>query len=116
MIKKTSLFVVSGFITVITLIIIGIFTASISHAAILSLTADKTSVKIGDTFEVDIKIDTENVGINAAQATLQFPSNILSVTGINRANSVFSFWLQEPDYSNEKGQVTFIGGSTSGFT
>ncbi len=84
-------------------------------AANLYLTTDKTSFVIGDTFDADIRISADS-GINAAQATLQFPKGIVNITGVDKSNSVFSFWLADPTYSNDTGKLTFIGGATSGFS
>jgi len=83
-------------------------------AATLYLSSDKEVVSIGDTFEAVIKTDSEGVGINAAQATLKFPKEILEVEKIDKTDSIFSFWLKEPTFSNQDGQIDFIGGSNFG--
>ncbi len=85
------------------------------QAATLNLVTGQNTVKIGDTVTVDVKIDSPDVAVNAVQATVQFPKDVLSVTSLDYSGSVFSFWLQKPTYSNENGVVTFIGGSTEGF-
>lgn len=85
-----------------------------SLAANLNLSTQKTQFVIGDTFSVDIKIDSQDAGINAAQATLQYPKDIVQVSGVDKAGSVFDFWLQDPSYDNGTGRVSFIGGSASG--
>ncbi len=86
------------------------------QAASYNLTADKETFVIGDTFNVDVKIESTDVGINAAQATVSFPKDIVQVTGLDKGSSAFDFWLQGPAYSNDNGQVTFIGGSQSGIS
>lgn len=83
------------------------------RAASFSLEASKETFIIGDTFSVDVIVSSEEVGVNAAQATIKFPNDILRVTHISKENSVFNFWLKEPDYNNVTGQVSFIGGSFS---
>jgi hypothetical protein len=83
-------------------------------AGTLSLVTDKTQFAIGDEFSVDVKIDSEGVGINAAQATLNFPVAVLQETSVDKINSVFTFWLQDPIADNSVGEIKFIGGSTSG--
>ncbi|MBU1628394.1 cohesin domain-containing protein, partial [bacterium] len=90
--------------------------SKISFAAIFNLTADKDLYKIGDQVEVNIKIDSEDTGINVAQVTLKYDPSLLEVKSLDRKDSVFSFWLSEPEYSNTDGTIDFIGGSTSGFT
>lgn len=85
-----------------------------SHAATLYFLSSKDAVTIGDTFDVSIKTDSEGVGINAVQATIQFPKDILTVTKTDKADSIFNFWLEEPSISNDNGKVAFVGGSTTG--
>lgn len=86
-----------------------------AQAATFFLSTKSENFTIGDKLEIDIKIDSEDVGFNAAQATIQFPKDILEVTELNRLSSVFNLWLQEPIFSNQDGNVNFMGGSTSGF-
>lgn len=83
-------------------------------AGTLNLLTDKTQFAIGDQFNVDIKIDSEDVGINAAQATLDFPVSVLQAVGIDKANSIVNFWLQDPVIDNANGKISFIGGSSGG--
>ncbi|MEK7646956.1 MAG: hypothetical protein AAB378_01105 [Patescibacteria group bacterium] len=85
-----------------------------ASAATFYMVSDKDSAVIGDTLKVSLKMDSEGAGINAAQAVLQFPKDILEATGISKDGSVFNFWLEEPSFSNDGGSVTFIGGSSSG--
>jgi hypothetical protein len=88
----------------------------ITHAATFSFVLDKQTFATGDEFVATVAIDSESVGINAAQGTVSFAPDVLSVTKIDRADSVFNFWIQEPTFSNTAGKITFLGGSTSGFT
>ena len=85
-----------------------------AHAASYNLVANKETFVVGDSFTVDLKINSADVGINAAQATLSFPKGTVQVTNVDKTNSVFNFWLQGPDYSNDAGTVSFIGGNQNG--
>jgi hypothetical protein len=96
------------------LLIFYFFAPQSVSAATLYLSSDKEVVSIGETFEIIIKIDSEDVGINAAQVTLQFSKDILEIEDLDKSDSVFNFWLEEPAFSNEDGRVTFIGGSNFG--
>lgn len=87
-----------------------------ASAASFNVVLDKNSGAIGDEFTADIRINSEGVGINAAQATLQFPTDTLQAVSIDKTSSVFNFWLEDPTFSNQTGKVTFVGGSTSGFS
>ena len=87
---------------------------AMAHAASYDLVANKETFVVGDSFTVDLKVNSADVGINAAQATLSFPKGTVQVTGVDKTNSVFNFWLQGPDYSNDAGTVSFIGGNQNG--
>jgi hypothetical protein len=85
-------------------------------AASFNLLLANDVAAVGDKVGADIRIDSEGVGINAAQATLQFPKDILQVDSVSKDASLFSFWLQDPTIDNNAGSVSFIGGSISGFS
>ena len=91
-----------------------IFTAGYAAAATLDISPSGDNFKIGDTFDVHIHINSPDATVNAAQATFQFTPDVLEVAGIDREGSIFSFWLQEPEFSNDAGTVSFAGGSPNG--
>lgn len=97
-------------------LIVGLFLvwANGAHAATLFLSSNTDVLRIGDTLETIIKVDTEGVGVNAVQGTLQYPRDILEATKVDKADSIFNFWLQEPAFANDTGKITFVGGSTVG--
>jgi hypothetical protein len=86
------------------------------EAATLFLSPQVGQYQIGQTFEVVLSVDGQSQGFNAAQATIQFPKDILQVKSLDfsSASSVFNFWLQQPSFSNSNGQISLIGGSTTG--
>ena len=90
--------------------------AHAASAATMYVVVDKDAVKIGDQVTATVKIDSEDQGINAAQGTLQFSKDILEATGIDKSSSVFRFWLEEPAFTNDAGQVSFVGGTSTGVT
>ena len=69
---------------------------------------------LNKTFTVDIKIDSQGDGINAAQAKVIFPADKLEIKTVDKTGSVFGFWPEEPTFSNENGVVDFIGGTVNG--
>ncbi len=86
------------------------------NAATINLFSNKDSLSIGDEFSIDLKIDSESVGINAAQATLQYTKDLVSVVNVDKTDSVLNFWLVEPSVDKTLGTINFIGGSTSGLS
>jgi hypothetical protein len=89
---------------------------ALTYAATLELALEKNIVSPKDDVVVLVTINSEGQDVNTAQATISFPANLLEVTNIDRTDSVFTFWLKEPVYDNTKGSISFVGGSTSGFT
>lgn len=95
---------------------VAIIIPKIGLAATFSITLDKDTFTPGTQFVANIKIDSEDASVNAAQATINFSRDTLEVVSIDKESSVFNFWLQDPAFDNAAGQLSFIGGSTSGFT
>ena len=90
--------------------------AASAQAATLSLQPSATSFKIGEQFTVDMKIDSAGTNINAAQATVNYPTGMLRLVSISKAQSVFNFWVQDPTFSNDTGTMQFIAGTSSGIS
>lgn len=67
------------------------------------------SYNVGSNFSVLAKINTGGVSINAAEATLVFNPNEISVLSVSKTGSVFNLWVQEPEFSNALGTVNFGG-------
>jgi len=100
---------------VLPLFIFFIFTSRL-NAATISLLPQARTFGIGQEFSVDIKIDTEEMYINAGQATLIFPVDILELSSVDKSSSVFSFWPDEPKISNDEGVLNFTGGTAKGIS
>ncbi len=67
----------------------------------------------GTTFTVNVLMNTGGQAINAAEATIAFPSDLLSLQSISKSGSVFTLWAVEPGGSNSSGKVMFSGGLPS---
>ncbi len=101
-------------IFIVTVVLLFIFSLH-SEASTLELALDKNITSAKEDINVLVTINSEGQDINTAQATISFPSNLLEVIKIDRADTVFTFWLEEPSYDNTKGSIRFVGGSTSNF-
>ncbi len=55
-------------------------------------------------------------GINAAEGTIKFDPEFLSVSSISKASSVFTLWVTEPTHSNTAGTISFGGGLPGAYT
>ncbi len=86
-------------------------------SASLYLSPSAGDYTVGNTFSIEVKVNSGGVAINAADATLIFETNDLEVVKISKTDSVFSFWVEEPTYSNTVGTIDFAGGKPSpGYT
>lgn len=90
---------------------------TMAAAASLYLSPSTGSYTVGNTFLVQVKVNTGGVAINAADGTLIFDVDDLEVVSISKTDSVFSLWVQEPTFSNSIGTINFAGGKPSpGYT
>lgn len=93
-----------------------LFAALPAFAATLSVIPSVGTVHRGNQAIVYVKINTSGASINAAQATIHFPTDKLQATSVDVKNSVFGFWLDGPTISNTDGTIKFIGGTTAGIS
>jgi len=79
----------------------------------LYLSPSSGNYTVGNTFSVTARVNTGGAAINAAQGTLVFSPDKLSVVGISKSGSIFNLWTTEPTYSNSSGTISFGGGIPS---
>lgn len=106
---KISLFIFTLFVAFILLAF-----SSIAEAATLFLAPPSSEIAIGEKLTIDLKIDSEGISFNAAQAVLRFPKDMIEVVSLDKTDSAFSFWLEEPNFSNTDGIISFVGGTPYG--
>jgi len=82
-------------------------------AAILFLLPQSQSVYQGESFFVEVRLDTEGEEINAAGVALKFPSDFLEVIDFNKGDSIFSLWPEEANI--KEGEISFLAGVPGGF-
>ena len=80
------------------------------EGASLLLSPGSESFSVGDSFSVELRIDTAGDSINTAQATIYFPVDVVKVLSVSKENSIFSLWPETPTFSNLTGEISFIGG------
>lgn len=104
------------FKTTILSVVLGVSALAVqpANAASLSFIPSTGEFALSKEIVADLKIDSEGIGVNAAQATIRFPVDILEVKSIDKTDSAFSFWLEEPSFLNTDGVITFIGGTPYG--
>ena len=88
-----------------------------AQRASLYLSPSTGTYTVGNTFLIQVKVNSGGVAINAADGVLVFDTDKLEVVKISKDNSIFSLWVQEPIFSNSLGTINFAGGKPSpGFT
>lgn len=92
------------------------FLPDITNAATLNLSPATGVYSAGSTFTVRVTVDTAGKPINAAEGTVTFNPQELTVISVNKAGSIFNLWVTEPVFSNSAGTVSFSGGLPSGYT
>ena len=92
-------------------VLIGVFGFAVARAsaASLSLMPQGQSFGVGQEFNVNLVLDTNDTKVNAAQAVINFKSGVLQFVSADRSKSVFNFWVEDPAVAN--GGVSFIGGT-----
>ncbi len=80
-----------------------------ANAANLSFSKTSGSYNAGDTFTVNVYINSTDQSMNAASGVVLFPTDLISVSSISKNGSIFSLWVQEPLFSNNGGTVNFEG-------
>ena len=87
-----------------------------AEAATLSVSPGTGVYTSNSSFTVRVVVNSGGKPINAAEGTLSFNPNELSVVSVSRGTSIFNLWVAEPAFSNAAGTVSFSGGVPSGFT
>jgi len=66
-------------------------------------------ININQETEIILGLDTENQTINAIELNLNFSPDDFLIKNISNGNSIISFWIEGPKFSNEKGEINFSG-------
>jgi len=87
-----------------------------ANASTLYLLPQSQDVYSDGTFVADVWVDTEGKSINAIDAALEYPKNLIDVIDISDGNSIISFWIEKPRNEDSKERIIFIGGTPKGFS
>lgn len=70
----------------------------------------------GQEFEAALMLNTQPQPVNALEATIEYPANLLELREIYDGNSVVSQWIQKPGVNSQPGVIKFSGIIPGGFT
>lgn len=79
------------------------------NAATFFFSPNSGNYNIGKTISVSVYVSSADKAVNAVSGALSFPEDKLEVTSLSKSNSIISFWVQEPSFSNSTGVVNFEG-------
>jgi len=82
-------------------------------AAVLYLQPENKNAFLKEVFLEKVFVDTEGESINAIEAEIKYPKDILKVKTISTGNSILKLFVKEP--KEENGKITFIGGVPGGY-
>ena len=85
------------------------------QATVLYLESASDEHHQGETFIVELRIDTEEECVNTVSAELGFSQDLLEVVDLSQGNSILNLWLKPPEINPTLGLVSFIGGIPAGF-
>ena len=88
----------------------------VSYAAELSLSPASGSFDVGKEFSVKALVKPGTDSINAADGSLSFDKDLLSISSFSKDGSAFSLWTAEPSFSNSAGTFSFSGGTPTAFS
>ncbi len=72
-------------------------------------------IRLADTIAVEVRIDSGGQAINAAEITVTYPTDRLSVERVGREQSALTLWPEEPSIDSTAGAVRLVGGRPGGF-
>jgi len=84
------------------------FVAIPVSASQINFTPENNQLKVGETFEVNLNLNTEDEIINAIEGTIIFPIDLLELNDIRDGNSIINFWIEKTQDSSN-GQFNFSG-------
>ena len=76
---------------------------------------EKKEIYGGDIFMVDMKISSPDKSINVIDGTLIYDSGKLEIKEVSTGGSLFVLWPKPPVFSDDKGNLSFVGGTPDGF-
>lgn len=82
-------------------------------AATLSLGPSTGTYSVGQTVTVTVRINAAGKAMNAAEATVTFPTDLLTLKSVSKSGSILQYWATNPSGSNASGRVVFSGGLPS---
>jgi len=85
-----------------------------AEASALLISPTSGTFTVGNTFDVQIFLDTEGKSVNALDVDLRFPPDRLQLVSQGTNVSVIGLWTSQPQFNNQAGRVRLQGGIPGG--
>jgi len=100
---------------ILVLAIFGIFFfQNQTQAAILFTAPHQQEINQGETFLVEIRLDSANEVINAVEGQISYPVNLVEAIEVSQGGSFLTIWPVKPTVDKAAGLITFTGGIPQG--
>ena len=96
-------------IFIFALFLLIIMPAGKTEAASLYISPVNGEYLVDSSFSVSVSVNSLGTSINAIEAVINYPADILEVKSISKSNSILKLWIKEPTFSN--GVISFSGGT-----
>lgn len=80
-----------------------------AEGGVLYISPEQAQHSIGETFDVNVLVDTGGASINAAEADIAFDPAAVEVENLSVDGSLLDVWPSPPVFSNKEGYVRFSG-------
>jgi hypothetical protein len=94
---------------ILTLLVVSAVLLPTFFAHALSVLPATGEYNVGQTFTARIVVDVVAQAVNAVDTELTFPVDKLQVVSVSKSNSILSFWVEEPAFSNSLGTLHLAG-------
>ena len=105
------------YLIIVLIIFAGLFSGVLKAKAATTIYLEREEKDIyeGDVFVVDLKISSPDKSINAIDGAIIYDNQKLEIKEVSSGGSLFVLWPRSPVFSNEKGNLSFVGGTPEGF-
>lgn len=86
-----------------------------TYGEVGSLSAAKSSYRVGDTVSISFVLNTEGRSINTVSGTIDIPQDKLQILAVSYGNSIVGLWVERPTIDYGRGVITFTGGIPGGY-
>ncbi len=86
----------------------------VARASILYVTPESQTVAVNRTAVVDVRLNSENVVVNAVQVRVTYNPKAVDVLEVSKVGSFLKLWTAEPHIDPGAGVITFSGGVPNG--